>query len=58
MIKTILEGLKYDLKGEYIDIAKGKYKLDENLREALITIKKKYGTRSNNKRTSFNCGSE
>ena len=39
MIKTILEGLKYDLKGEYIDIAKGKYKLDENLREALTTIK-------------------
>jgi hypothetical protein len=40
MIKTILEGLKYDLKGEYIDIAKGKYKLDENLREALITIRR------------------
>lgn len=39
MIKSILEGLKYDVRGEYIDIAKGKYKLDETLKEALNTIK-------------------
>lgn len=42
MIKTILEGLKYDVRGEYIDIAKGKYKLEETFKEALITIKKEW----------------
>lgn len=42
MIKSILEGLKYDLSGEYIDIAKGKYKLEETLKEALTTIKKEW----------------
>lgn len=42
MIKSILEGLKYDVSGEYIDIAKGKYKLEETLKEALITIKKEW----------------
>lgn len=39
MIKAILDGLKYDVRGEYIDIAKGKYKLDETLKEAFKTIK-------------------
>ena len=42
MIKAILDGLKYDLSGEYIDIAKGKYKLEETLKEALTTIKKEW----------------
>jgi len=42
MLKTILEGLKFDVSGEYIDIAKGKYKLEENLKEALTTIKKEW----------------
>jgi len=42
MIKTILEGLKYDVSGEYIDIAKGKYKLEETFEEALKTIKKQW----------------
>jgi len=42
MIKTILEGLKYDVSGEYIDIAKGKYKLEETFEEALNTIKKQW----------------
>jgi hypothetical protein len=40
MIKSILEGLKYDVSGEYIDIAKGKYKLEETFKEAITTIKK------------------
>ena len=42
MLKAILEGLQYDISGEYIDIAKGKYKLDETLKEALTTIKKEW----------------
>jgi len=42
MLKTILEGLKYDVSGEYIDIAKGKYKLEETFEEALKTIKKQW----------------
>jgi len=40
MIKDILEALDYDLKGEYIDIAKGKYKLPETFSEAYKQIKK------------------
>ena len=39
MLKSILEGLKYDVLGEYIDIAKGKYKLEETIKEAITTIK-------------------
>ena len=42
MLKTILEGLKYDLSGEYIDIAKGKYKLEETFKEAITTIRKEW----------------
>lgn len=42
MIKAILEGLQYDVSGEFIDIAKGKYKLDETLKEALNTLKKEW----------------
>ena len=40
MLKTILEGLKFDVSGEYIDIAKGKYKLEESIKEAITTIKR------------------
>jgi hypothetical protein len=42
MLKTILEGLKYDVSGDYIDIAKGKYKLEETLKEAITTIRKEW----------------
>ena len=42
MLKTIIEGLKYDVSGEYIDIAKGKYKLEETLKEAITTIRKEW----------------
>jgi len=42
MLKAILDGLQYDISGEYIDIAKGKYKLEETLQEALTTIKKEW----------------
>ena len=42
MLKTILEGLKYNVSGEYIDIAKGKYKLEETLKEAITTIRKEW----------------
>ncbi len=42
MIKAILEGLQYDVSGEYIDIAKGKYKLEETLKEVLTTINKEW----------------
>lgn len=42
MLKTIIEGLKYDVRGEYIDIAKGKYKLEETLKEAITTIRKEW----------------
>jgi hypothetical protein len=42
MLKTILEGLKYNVSGEYIDIAKGKYKLEETFKEAITTIKKEW----------------
>lgn len=42
MLKSILEGLKYDVSGEYIDIAKGKYKLEETLKEAITTIRKEW----------------
>jgi len=42
MLKAILDGLQYDISGEYIDIAKGKYKLEETLKEALTTINKQW----------------
>jgi hypothetical protein len=42
MIKAILEGLQYDVSGEFIDIAKGKYKLEETLKEVLTTINKEW----------------
>jgi hypothetical protein len=40
MIKSILECLKYDLRGEYIDIAKGKNKLPETFSEGYKQLKK------------------
>lgn len=41
MLKLIIEMLKYQKIGdsEYIDIAKGKYKLPENLKELKQSIK-------------------
>lgn len=39
MIKDILEALEYDFKGQYIDVAKGKYKLPETFSEAYKQIK-------------------
>ena len=42
MLKAILDGLQYDISGEFIDIAKGKYKLEETLKEALTTINKQW----------------
>jgi hypothetical protein len=41
MIKNILDCLRYDLKGEYIDIAKGKNKLPETLSEGYKQLKNK-----------------
>jgi len=35
MLKAILEGLKYDVSGEYIDIAKGKYKRPMSIKEGM-----------------------
>jgi len=40
MIRDILEALQYDLKGEYIDIAKGKYKMPETLKEGYQQLKR------------------
>jgi len=39
MIRDILDALQYDLKGEYIDIAKGKYKIPQTLLEGIQQIK-------------------
>lgn len=40
MIKDILYALEFDFKGEYIDVAKGKYKMAETLKESIEQIKK------------------
>lgn len=42
MIRDILEALEYDFRGEYIDIAKGKYKMPETLKEGLQQLKRDY----------------
>jgi hypothetical protein len=39
MIKDILEALEFDFRGEYIDIAKGKYKMPETIKEGIEQIK-------------------
>lgn len=39
MIKDILDALEYDFRGQYIDIAKGKYKMPQTLREGYKQIK-------------------
>lgn len=39
MIRDILEALEYDFRGEYIDIAKGKYKMPETIKEGIQQIK-------------------
>jgi DNA-binding Lrp family transcriptional regulator len=39
MIRDILEALEYDFRGEYIDIAKGKYKMPETIKEGIEQIK-------------------
>ena len=39
MIKDILEALEFDFRGEYIDIAKGKYKMPETIKEGIEKIK-------------------
>ena len=39
MIKDILDGLQYDFKGEHIDIAKGKYKIPETMKEGYKQLK-------------------
>lgn len=39
MIRDILEGLQYDFKGEYIDVAKGKYKIPETMKEGYKQLK-------------------
>lgn len=38
MIKDILDALEFDFRGKYIDVAKGKYKLPETLREGYNQI--------------------
>ena len=38
MIRDILEALEYDFRGEYIDIAKGKYKMPETIKEGIEQI--------------------
>jgi len=40
MIRDILEALEYDFRGEYIDIAKGKYKMPETIKEGIQQVKK------------------
>lgn len=39
MIRDILDGLQYDLKGKYIDVAKGKYKIPETMKEGYEQLK-------------------
>ena len=39
MIRDILEALEFDFRGEYIDIAKGKYKMPETIKEGIKQIK-------------------
>ena len=39
MIKDILEALEFDFRGEYIDIAKGKYKMPETIKESVKQFK-------------------
>jgi hypothetical protein len=39
MIKDILEGLEFNFRGEYIDVAKGKYKLPTTIKEGIKQIK-------------------
>jgi hypothetical protein len=39
MIRDILEALEFDFRGEYIDIAKGKYKMPETIKEGIEQIK-------------------
>ena len=39
MIRDIIEGLQYDFKGEYIDVAKGKYKIPETFKEGMKQFK-------------------
>ncbi len=39
MIKDILEALEFNFRGEYIDIAKGKYKMPETIKEGIEQIK-------------------
>jgi hypothetical protein len=38
MIKDILDALEFDFRGKYIDVAKGKYKLPETLKEGYKQI--------------------
>lgn len=40
MIRDILEALEYDFRGDYIDIAKGKYKMPETIKEGIQQVKK------------------
>ncbi len=39
MIKDILEALEFDFRGQYIDVAKGKYKMAETIKEGIEQIK-------------------
>jgi hypothetical protein len=39
MIRDILEALEFNFRGEYIDIAKGKYKMPETIKEGIEQIK-------------------
>ena len=39
MIKDILEALEFDFRGEYIDVAKGKYKMTETIKESVKQFK-------------------
>lgn len=39
MIRDILEALEFNFRGEYIDIAKGKYKIPETIKEGIEQIK-------------------
>jgi hypothetical protein len=40
MIKDILEALEFDFRGQYIDVAKGKYKMAETIKESVKQFKK------------------
>ncbi len=40
MIRDILEALEFDFRGEYIDVAKGKYKMPETIKESVKQFKK------------------